>query len=277
VSRSRIWRIILTGTVLGASLGALDEVSAFAANVPYKDSSSSGALGFCDANGHEVTSGLITDQPLASFAVSSYRPPAPFDQPDGSATVFAYQPREGVAPGAWSGLQLTAASTYTVPQYPKVEVLSADKTISNMVTSYPPQWDGILQLRMYFGAPGQSIFKGHYPTADIQISGKAWKILRGGGVSCTKSGSASSVLRLISPDLVGGPSANSGTTSAPPTAASKDVPGAVESNSPETASSSKPISSSRSWMLSLVALGVLGVVGGSLAGYRKFGHRLHPR
>jgi len=253
------------------SLSTVVSGTAQAASVPYTDAHSKGSIGFCDANGHEVTSGKITDRPFAPFVVSGFRPPAPYDQPGATTWLIAYQPRKGVDPGNWSGFQLTASSTYTVPAYPKAEVLPQDRTLSQAVNSYPPQWDGLLQLRMYFKANNEPVASGEYPSADVRISGDQWTLVRGGGVSCTKSGEAQSVARSLIPDKLTttpGIAASDG----PPATSSADASAGIDGGStgPQTKlATASSTSAGGPWILSAVAAGFVAIVGAGLFRARK--------
>lgn len=154
-------------------------------SVPYTDASATGSITLCDNAGRTIDHGNVSDVPFAWAALSSTPAQAPFDQNGRTATLFAFQPRENNPPQDWSGGQLTAGSSYTDPAHP-VAVAAADEgaALKSFLESYPTQWNGLVQLRMFLGAPGQGINNNSYPATDIQVTGSTWKVLRGGGLSC---------------------------------------------------------------------------------------------
>jgi len=112
--------------------------------------------------------------------------------------LYAYQPRDGVSPGEWSGEMLTASARYSNPAHPMAQATAADSTLADFVDAYPPQWNGFVQLRIYLGAPDQPIFSATYAATDLQISGDTWTVVRGGSVPCN-SGTAVSLEDLVTP------------------------------------------------------------------------------
>jgi len=206
---------------------------------------------------------------MAAFAVSNYRPPAPYDRPNTGAWLLALQPRQGNDPGEWSGEQMTATSTYTNPNFPKAEVLATDITLEQVVHDFPPKWDGLVQLRMYVKTADDPTYLLHYPTADIKISGNTWTMVRGGGVTCTGSGTASSIIHgIILPQSAQESSAATG-SSASSGAPKGSSGGKPSSDNVTTSASHKSNDVGRSWLLPTVAMGVLLLVGGAIAGRKR--------
>lgn len=241
--------------------------------LPYEDSDAIGSVGFCDTAGHEVTKGSLGATPFAAYAVSDYRPPADYDVRGTGAFLIAYQPREGTQPKEWSGEQITASSTYSNPSFPKLEILPQDITLEQIAGDYPPRWDGLLELRIYVKAPNHPAYSEHYGAADIRVTGDSWELVKGGGVSCTETGSAQSAARILYHDgpTSSSPPASDGRTSMPARATPRSAgpvasAGAPSSSGPRNASSTRPGSSSSSaWLLPAIVAGV-ALVGVASAG-----------
>jgi hypothetical protein len=187
--------------VLLAVLGFVLETSGCSSSsfkVPYSDPGAIGFIGLCDRAGHPIHGGSTSDAPFAWLAVSSVAAPAPYNGDGRTATLLAFQPRQGVDPGQWSGSLLTASSRYTNPKHPMAQLTSGDLPLSDYLTTYPLRWDGLIQLRLYFGAPGRETSTRQYAATDIRVKGKRWTVVRGGDVDC-KSGSAISMETLLTP------------------------------------------------------------------------------
>jgi hypothetical protein len=170
--------------VVVALTGSAYAVSA-EGSVPYTDSLANGSITLCDNAGHPVTHGSVNDVPFVWAAVASSPARPPFDQPGRTATLFAFQPRQGVAPQEWNGQQLTTGLSYSDPAHP-VAVASLDEgaAFKSFLDSYPPQWNGLVQLRVFLGVPDGGIHNTSYPTADLQVKGDTWTVLRAGDVPC---------------------------------------------------------------------------------------------
>jgi hypothetical protein len=168
------------------------------AKLPYSDPAAVGFIGLCDRSGHPVHGGSTSDGPFAWLAVSSVAAPAPYNGAGRTATLLAFQPRQGVDPGQWSGALLTASSRYTNPKHPMAQLTSGDLPLSDYLSTYPVRWDGLIQLRLYLGSPAKATLTRQYAATDIRIKGKRWTVVRGGDVDC-KSGSALSLESLLTP------------------------------------------------------------------------------
>ena len=90
--------------------------------VPYDDPQSAGLLTLCSADGKAVTEGKVDDQPFADVVLGETALPSELDPTGAVATLFAYQPREGVATSEFSGTPLTAAGELADPEQPAVRV-----------------------------------------------------------------------------------------------------------------------------------------------------------
>ena len=186
--------------------------------LPFKDPNARGFIGFCDKNRRPITSGSLYDQPFVWTAVSSS--PAPKGYEKGSAVLIAFQPREGVEPGLWSARQLHAPSTFTNPKHPMSQAVNIDDPLLFFVQAFPPKWDGLVQLRIYFAARNVGQYVQTYPATTIRVAGNRWAVVRGGTIPCNV-GKATSIAtealpasRLASPPplrVAGNPLASSST------------------------------------------------------------------
>jgi hypothetical protein len=184
--RLRVPRSV-TGTLLAAVAGVALLTSAppaAAEQVPYTDERSTGALTLCDSTGHELRAGALTARPLAARVVGGTAAPTTYAGGRATATLYGYQPRQGLDPAQWSGELLTGASRFADPHHPAVAVLPEDTTLGQYVADFPPSWDGLVQLRVYLGAPGAPLLSQRYDSADLRVTGGSWALVRGGGGSC---------------------------------------------------------------------------------------------
>jgi hypothetical protein len=158
---------------------------ASADGVPFSDPNAVGYLGFCDKSGHQVRSGSTGAAPFAWLTVSSAAAPSGYAANVGRGTLDAFQPIQNVDPGDWSGKQLTAASVYSNTAHPMAAGTGADPALVDFTGAFPPHWDGLVQLRMYFTAPDGLQHSTPYPAAVVRIDGNTWTQVGGGDVSCT--------------------------------------------------------------------------------------------
>jgi len=157
-----------------------------ATTVPYDDPQSSGLITLCSADGDAVTGGSIDDRPFADLAVGRTALPSDVDSAGAVATLFAYQPREGVAASEFSGAAITAASALGDPEHPAAPVTADAWSIGDFVTAYPADDDGYVQLRLYLGtAQAGTLSDRSYDTADLRVDGDHWELVRGGTASCS--------------------------------------------------------------------------------------------
>ena len=174
-------------------------VGARAASVPYNDPSALGHIGFCDRNGNPVDHGSITDKPFIWLAVSSSPTPAAWANYGKTATFLAAQPIQGTLPAYWNTQELAATSFYTNAVHPMVAATADGSSLKDFVAAFPIKWDGFVQLRMIFAAPGQGAETTTYPATDIQISGDTWTVVRGGNVDCHAGYAISTMDTAIAP------------------------------------------------------------------------------
>lgn len=191
---ARLGRLACVGAAVAVALSAVVAVAptAGADAVPYSDASAAGSVGLCDRNGHPVTGGSTTAKPFVWRAVSSRPAPAPFGGARAKATLLAYQPRPNAPADQWSGDILTATSSYTNPAYPMAQATPLDFSLQDFLLEFPPQVDGLVQLRIYFGAPNAGTSSSSYPATDIRVNGGNWTVVRGASVPCTNGSATSS-------------------------------------------------------------------------------------
>jgi hypothetical protein len=239
---------VFGGALLALSGLAMIAIPATAASTPYTDPGVIGQIGLCDQAGHLVTSGTLDAQPFVWRAVSSAPAPAQFAGTGRKATLYAYQPRPNVSADQWSGDQLTATSDYSNPKLPMAQATKNDFTLATFMGEFRPMVDGLYQLRMYFGAPGQGTLNTAYPATDIQITGNTWHALQAPNVSCNDGTSRSSELDTIPPlpqsvDSTGGKS-SSGRSTSP--SSSRTVSATGTAHSPTSTAPSPTVSRTRS-------------------------------
>ena len=213
-------KLCATGLLLGLGM-LLTAPAAWADAPPFTDPGAHGFLALCDRSGHQVTSGNVDAAPFVWNAISSAAAPAAYVGANGKAVLVAYQPRQQVDPGQWSGGQLTGSSFYTNPMHPVAQSTETDQPLLSFVQSFPPKWDGLVQLRMYFSAPGLPPVTRSYPATTLRITGNRWQVVDGGTLSC-QSGKGTSIesVYLRSPS----PAAVAGSTSSPAPAAGSAQP-----------------------------------------------------
>lgn len=214
--------LVLTLLVLGPG----SVVRARAASSPFEDPQAKGYIGFCDQAGNPVTSGSIKSKPFVWLAVSSSSTPAGYTGHGQSATLMAYQPQEGVLAANWTGDQMTAASYYTNMDHPMVEAAGDNSSLADYLQDLPLKWEGLIEVRMYFGLPAVGVYTNTYPATFIQVSGDTWNVVHGGNVTCTDGYALSGEGNAV-PPVAGA------TTSPAPSSAATAAPAAT--NGPKAA------------------------------------------
>ncbi|XBB68628.1 hypothetical protein ABFU82_04740 [Nocardioides sp. WV_118_6] len=157
---------------------------------PYADPASTGALTLCSARGEAVSGGKTADRPFAGFVLGESALPDGADPTGAVATLYAYQPREGVSPAEFSGTTITAATPYADPARPAAVVTDQAWSLGDFVTAFPAGFDGYVQLRLVLGTPALGTVPDHYDTADIKVDGDTWELVRGGHASCRDAAEA---------------------------------------------------------------------------------------
>jgi hypothetical protein len=170
--------LLVVGVVLWRTTGH-DEIA------PYDDPQSAGLITLCSADGKAVTEGSVKDKPFADFAVGASGVPSVYDADGAVGTLFAYQPRKGVAASEFSGAPLTAAGLLADPEHPAVAISDRVWSVADFVSGYPATFDGYVQLRLILGTPGAgTLTEDPYDTADLKVDGDKWELIRGGTASC---------------------------------------------------------------------------------------------
>ncbi|HTR69531.1 MAG TPA: Ig-like domain-containing protein [Mycobacteriales bacterium] len=165
-----------------AGVGCLGVGVAHASSTPpwEPDANSVGGLEFFDSSGNVVTGGNVND-PIAAYVQGT----ATIRTGDTVATLSGYLPKNGQAPGAWSGEQLAGPSTFPNASAPSavsqtLPVLTGnpgtDFTVATLVSDFPNTdassdgYAGLYQLRLRTsasGKPGNTT----YDSADIAVTG----------------------------------------------------------------------------------------------------------
>ena len=153
---------------------------------PYTDPASSGLLTLCDTRGHEITSGKITDKPLAPIVLGSTALDSRVEAGvQGLATLYGYQPRAGVEAEEFSGSPIGGPVPFKDHTRPATRVVKAGYSIKDFTTIYPANDDGFVQLRLILSADGLGVDTDSYDTADLKVTGDTWHVVRGGNASCS--------------------------------------------------------------------------------------------
>ena len=159
--------------------------------VPYDDPQAAGLLTLCSEDGTAVTEGKVSDRPFADVVLGKTGLPADVDPAGAVATLFAYQPREGIAASEFSGTPLTAAGAFADSSRPAVRVSEDGWSLADFTTAFPATDDGYVQLRLYLGTPvAGTLSENPYDTADLRVDGDRWELVKGGTASCADAGSA---------------------------------------------------------------------------------------
>ncbi len=146
-----------------------------------------GGLSLYNASGVLVTGGNLTDAPIAAYVEGA----STIRSGDTKATLYAYTPVNGLAPGNWSGQALSASTTYPNASAPSPLITatlpvqtggSLDESLSEYIAQFPNNdtssdgYAGIYQLRLKTTASGQG-GNTTYDSADIQVSGSTWSLV----------------------------------------------------------------------------------------------------
>ena len=194
---------IALGVAMASTVMWTGTSGAATTTAPYTDPDAVGYIGLCNQAGQQVTSGSTTTVPFVWRAVSSEPAPAGYNGPSRTATLTAYLPVQVLAPGEWSGEELTAASRYTNPEGPMAAATDRDVALQTFIGDYPPQWDGFIQLRLFLGAADEEPATVQYPALNIQVTGDIWKAIGGGTVNCA-SGTSESMESILLPGTTPG-------------------------------------------------------------------------
>jgi hypothetical protein len=191
-------RGILMGVLAAivANLCLAAGVATAASGVPYVDPNAVGSIGLCDQQGQPLTHGSVDTRPFVWKAVDETVAQAGYNGSGATATLYAYQPRQGVDAADWSGAQLDVASKFADAAHPTSAMTGLDQSFAIFVAGYPPQWNGFIQLRIYLNAPNQPTYNATYDAANIKVDGNTWSLVGGDSVLCS-AGSAESLRQVL--------------------------------------------------------------------------------
>lgn len=190
--------LVALAVALVTSLGVVEAAAAAGSGPPYTDPTAVGYIGLCNSAGHQITSGDVDTVPFAWRAVSSVPAPSPYNDAWRTATLYGYQPQQGLLAGEWSGEALTASSRYSNPADPMVAATDGDDSLEDFIQDFPPRWDGFLELRIFLGTQNEEAYEAHYPVLNIKVTGKTWSAVGGGTVNCA-SGTSESLETIVLP------------------------------------------------------------------------------
>jgi hypothetical protein len=188
---------------VGAGLSVIPAVLLFApaaqaATPPLPDPNAAGIIGLCDRNLDPVSSGSTLTQPFVWRAVGATAARGPYAEKGGTATLYAYQPRPQVPASEWSGLQLGSSGHYSNTTHPMYQATGADSSLADFAAEFPPEVNGLLELRLYLGGPDLPLYVSKYDIAFVKITGTTWKVVYGGTVNC-KAGTSYSRESIVLP------------------------------------------------------------------------------
>ncbi|WP_244931307.1 hypothetical protein [Nocardioides sp. W7] len=177
--------VIVAGFVLWPGQEQDEKQDGAMRTVPYDDPQSAGLLTLCSADGKTVTEGKVADRPFADLVVGETGLPSEVEPTGAVATLFAYQPREGVGIEEFSGTAITAAGELADPERPASRVTEDAWSIGDFVTAFPATYDGYVQLRLVLGTPEAGTLSANpYDTADLRVDDGRWELVRGGSAPC---------------------------------------------------------------------------------------------
>jgi hypothetical protein len=209
-----------------AGLGA--SFASAASGAAPADPNATSSLALCGKSGQPISSGSTTARPFVWRAVSAAAAPTPYNQSGRTATLFAFQPRPDVEASEWSGDLLTASARYTDAAHPMAAATRLDEPLSDFLNEYPTKVDGLVQLRLYLGAPGEPAATLKYAAAMIRVTGHSWQLVGSPSTASCHAGSAVS-LETILPAL-----------SAKPVSSTHAAPASKASASPRPTSTTAP-------------------------------------
>ena len=188
--------------------------AAFAATPTYEpDTNSYGTLAFFDASGNQVTTGTITNAPMAAYVVGT----KPGRTGDTTTLLNMAQPNPNAATGLWNKDTLTGATTYPLPatgnpanivalsqNHAVSKGTTGDFTVANFIAEFPntgptgagcayspgnpsgctnTAYQNLYQLRLITANGANQ--NPQYQVADILVSGNTWTQVFGATVTST--------------------------------------------------------------------------------------------
>ena len=176
----------LAVVVASATVLTIAASPAVAATPPFEPDTSNqiGTLAFYNAAGTQITTGSTTADPFSKYAVTSNDDPVTANN---GATLYGYLPVSGVAPGNWSGEQLSSTTAFPVTGSGVPASISGQGPHRPVITNAPGDTTlAQLALDIHNTAPAGNAYQGLYQlrvltqgnlkwwAADIQIIGTTW-------------------------------------------------------------------------------------------------------
>ncbi|SDJ46986.1 Ig-like domain (group 3) [Frankineae bacterium MT45] len=146
-----------------------------------------GSISLFDASGNQILGGSINDTPIAAYAVGSTAPRAG----DTTATLYAFTPKAGVAPGSFGGDPLSSSTSYPVAgapasistTLPVVSGTSDDNSLAGYIagrqntdTSTTDGYGNLYELRLRTNK-SQASSPAAYDAVDIEVTGSTWQVV----------------------------------------------------------------------------------------------------
>lgn len=139
-------------------------------------------LKFYDANGAVVTSGSTSDQPFAAYAAAD----ADVHAGATHGTLFAYTPSGSVAPGAWSGAQISDTTRFAgtgavtgpgaVAGKQFHQGVDSDESLADFIATFPNSATGnlanVFEIRLRTSS--DSGVDEDYASAFVKVNGTTW-------------------------------------------------------------------------------------------------------
>ena len=212
----------IAGGMLVPSVASADQA-------PFKDPNAVGLIGFCDSKDNPVTSGHIRDVPFVVKYATNTPAPKDYVGPQQKATIYAFSPLPNSNPGDWVGFQMTASSGYSNDKTPMAKGTFADAPLEWHTTSFPPQLDGLVQVRMILSNVNTPPRTNKYSQAIVRVKGDTWTLVTGltdkslceaGAVKSAEEVQLASKLPTAAPSWAANASPGTGQASAKPGASS---------------------------------------------------------
>ena len=74
---------------------------------------------------------------------------------------------------------MNGTATYTNPDHPMSQSTVLDHPLKDMLTAFPAQWNGFVQLRLIYTVVGQPASP-VYAATDLKVTGDTWHVVKPG-------------------------------------------------------------------------------------------------
>ncbi|MGO4257861.1 Ig-like domain repeat protein [Marmoricola sp. RAF53] len=144
---------------------------------------SAATLTLYNAAGTAVTSGSVSAKPFVAYAATS----APLRSGDDHASLFAYTANPGLAQGAWTGEQLTAANTFPVAgapagvgSNPVVKGAATSLSLADYIAGYENTstatgFEDVYEIRLRSSSASQGVGT-TYASTFVKVTGDTWTV-----------------------------------------------------------------------------------------------------